>query len=423
MNQTASGYSIRQSLSLPNVRRLLRERHGWLLAIGLAIAFAIISMFIGGMITLSPVQGAYEFELIGWSGTQSWWFYPEFLGVQPWGLVQLPWFPTLAMTLVSLGAGMGAAAGIVLLAPLLRRKNRKSGAALGGIAAGTAPAAAAFATVGACCCTSCGTAAGLVVVAATTGTSVSDLLINTWYLALFQISVVYAALLFQDRALRRSLDHCVVPKLDRYLIATSLLRLALLIAGLTWAMAMFAEWAQTDPWTAPAPIWYHWMFEHLLLSGVAISVALFPAELEAVVRRWGHRIPGLATRVLLAVAAITWGGWVAPSLVQLGLGGFFNELFGYLGLPSAWGATPPDVALGPALYFHWAFQHLLLAGFSLSLAVAPLTVLRWLNRSSEAPESQPEGPQGEPQQFGPSMPVLEATGERVTSAPSYPEKY
>ncbi len=221
------------------------------------------------------------------------------------------------------------------------------------------------------------------------------LLRENWYLDLFQLAVVGIALLAQERALSLPADDCPVPpKTDGRFVLASLLRIALLIAGITWSLAMFVEWIEVPPLTAGAPIWYHWIFEHQLLSGTAIAAGMFPKEFASWIQGFYRGFAGRAFRVALLVAGVTWGIWVPAALTGLGLGGFLNELLGVLGASPAVGAIPPDAAFGAALAFHWAFQHLLLAGFAILLAVHPRLALAPLLRTVEGPSAvgAPAGP-------------------------------
>lgn len=199
-----------------------------------------------------------------------------------------------------------------------------------------------------------------------------------------------------ERGLRAESAACLptAPLRGRFLAGT-VLRIALLIAGMTWSLAMFVEWGEVSPWTAPASLWYHWIFEHQLLSIVAILAALFTEDLWNAVGRWGSKSVGWAARASLLVAGFSWGVWVPSAAVSLGLGGFLNELFGVLGLPASWGSVQPAAIFGAALAFHWGFQHLLLGAFAIILSLRPslgLAPLRWTLRGV-APGSDSGAPQ------------------------------
>lgn len=363
-----------------------------------ALAVAWAEMTAGGMLSLQPTQGIYTVEVLRVPGASTWWFYPEGLIVQPWGIVQLPWLPTVAMALVALGAGLGSAASIQVVVAWWRRRRAQSGSAsMAGIAAGAGPGVASLASLGACCCTSCSSAAGLAIVAAASGTSVGTLYQVDWYLPIFQLGVVYLSLLAQERALRRTdlPDATADPRGGAFVVG-ALLRLVLLIAGTTWSLAMFVEWGSIDPANASSALWYHWIFEHQLLSFLAIGAALFPGELAKFVASTARRGGSWLLRSALAVPAVTWGIGVPPALRSLGLGGFVNELLGAAGVGPGQGGLRPEVAFGPALLFHWGFQHLALAGFALLLALDPSFAVRPLLATLSPGSPLPGEPAGAP---------------------------
>lgn len=373
--------------TLRETRRRLATRRGRGLVAGIAVAYAFVSMLVGSMLILEPIGGDY-FWMVLWSGNGTHaWDYPGLLVVGSWGILSLPLFPTVAMIVVSIGVGIGGAAAVVLLLPWLRRLTVGSRrTATAGAAAGMGPAVTGLATLGACCCTTCAGAAGISVVAATSGTTLSALLVNDWYIGAFQMVVVAVSLLAQERAFRLTGPACPVPPpFDRRFAAGAALRLGLLIAGVTWSLAMLVEWGTTDPLTAGPGLWYHWILEHQLLALLAVGAALFPQELARAFRALGHSFTTYALRVALAVAGVTWAIGVPPTLVSAGLGGLVNEMLGYAGVGAAWGAVPPDSPLGWALVFHWLMQHLFLGAFALAVAVDPRRALAPLLWSTPAP--------------------------------------
>jgi hypothetical protein len=404
-------------LGLGATRSILRPRGGRIWAAAIAVVVAIASMIVGGMVQLVPTQGGYTVELVTYGAPSNWWYYPELLVVQPWGIVQLAFLPTIATLLVAVGAGIGSAAALRLLLPVFRlRPIGGPQRTAAGVAAGLGPGVASFATLGACCCTTCSALGGLALVAAASGTSPQSLLTSNWYLPVFQVGIVYAFLLAQERSLRALASDCGPPvPLDRRFAFGAALRIGLLIAGVSWSIAMLVEWGSGGPGGASAAEWYHWTFEHQLLSLAAIVAAMFPREATNAFARHARSVGAILLRAALAIAAVTWGGWVPPLLVKWGLGGFLNELLGYWGLPASWGAVAPDGAVGAPLIFHWAFQHLLLAGFALVLALRPsaaLAPLRWTvardaNDTSANPAAvRPRSTRG--RQEAPSNPTLSA---------------
>ncbi|HYM39385.1 MAG TPA: hypothetical protein VEY12_04465 [Thermoplasmata archaeon] len=373
--------------SLRRTRALLSTRRTRALALGIGLAFLLLSMLIGQMLTFPDLPGSamVSVQLSG----NPWWDFPELFVFTPGVALDLLFLPTLTMALVSAGVGIGGTAALVTAIPRLREspvdgtRNKATPTAAGAGAAITG-----LATMGACCCTTCAGALGVAVVAAASGTDIALLLRENWYLDVFQLVVVGVALLAQERALRIPADSCPTPpRLDRGFVAGSVLRVALLVAGITWSLAMFVEWVDVPPGSAGPGLWYHWIFEHQLLALAAIAAGMFPKESLAWLRRATRGMEGWILRGALVVAGVTWGLWVPPTLTGLGLGGLINEVLGVLGASVSTGAIAPDSFFGPALLFHWIFQHALLAGFAVALAVNPNVALRPLLRTVQGTES------------------------------------
>jgi hypothetical protein len=372
MTERRGAVGLRGSIALRAIRRDLTERRAWPVVGVLAVAFAAISMILGQMLILEPVSGPVLVGAVLPSGGGHLWDFPELYAVGPWGVLVLPFLPTVAMALVSVGVGMGATVAAGQVATRLRRDPARPMSPTG-VAVGAGPAIGGLATIGACCCTACASTAGVAVVAAASGVGPAELLVNDWYVGVFQLVLVCVTLVALDRSLAGVVGRCPSEVVrPRRQAAGALLRLALVVAGVTWSLAMLVEWGSVDPLTAAPAQWYHWGIEHQLLGAAAVAAGLFPSEFAGFVRRHARTFGGLVGRVALGAGAVSWGLWVPAPFVAAGLGGFMNELFGTLGAPAGWGAVAPDAALGPALLFHWAFQHLLLATFALALAIRPL---------------------------------------------------
>ncbi len=385
--------TLRSYLGLRSIRALLASRRARLLAVLIAVLYAIVSLFVGLMIQAVPGASPLSVHVIAQAPASDWWDYPALIVNAPGWTLFLPFLPTATMVLVSVAVGLAMGACVVLVASRLR--SRKADMA-SGAGAGVAPAVAGLATLGACCCTACTATLSVGVIASVSGTDLFTLLANNWYLDVFQLAIVGLSLVALERGLRQAETECApkVPLNARFWTGAAL-RFALLLAGITWSLAMLVEWGVVSPVAASPATWYHWIFEHQLLSLVAIGVALFPAEAVRVVTRVGKRMPARIGRGALFIAGLTWGLWVPPSLTSAGLGGFVNEFFGLLGLPTSWGAIPLDAGVGAPLLFHWAFQHLLLAGFAMLLAVRPELALAPLGWTSPLPSSHSLGTVGD----------------------------
>jgi hypothetical protein len=377
-------------LSLAETRRFLREAHARMMAVFFAVLYALGTMVLGGMLIIARVPGGYTTEIL-WGnalGTGSW-NYPGLLLVAPWGVVSLPFLATLAMVIVSAGVGIGVSVAIVIVVRLLRdRREAGAGAGTVGTIAGLTPAMIALVTLGACCSTTAVATAGVGLVAQASGSSLNNLLVNNWYLDVFQVSIVYVALIAQELILRvyggllgltpasvlaAGSTPATAPH-PRPSLAIAALRAALLLAGLTWSLAMFAEWAGPSPPLGSGALWFQWVMQHQLVGDFAVAVALFPGAILGPLRRAASA--PRAFRGALLVAGLSLVAWTPPAIARAGAPGFLNELFGVAGLPAAWGAVSPVFGLSLALVARWAFQYMLLGAFALAVAVAPSGVAK-----------------------------------------------
>lgn len=368
------------------------------LAVLIATAYALGSMALGGMLVLAHLSGGYTFTIL-WGnalGLQNW-NYPLLLIEAPWGFVVLPFFATLSMVLVSVGVGLGMAVAILLGVQLIR-EHRVSTArpAATGAVAGLTPAMIALVTLGACCSTTAVATGGVGLVAQASGSSSANLLLNNWYLGVFQVVVVYVALIAQELLLSiygslfgkndpRFVDSTEPSRpLNGRAVATAALRAGLLAAGVTWALAVVATWTTTDPMNASAGLWFNWLFEHWLVGGLAIATALSPSTARSWTGAFGSAVPRFLARAMLFASAFALGLWVPPPLAGAGVEGLGNEVLGSLGFPGPFGAVAPAYPWGLVLALRWGFQYILLAGFAGAVALSPERVLHWMTEDAPA---------------------------------------
>ena len=374
-------------LTLRELRAYVVRSHAVMMSAFLALVYALLAMTESGMLVLGRFGGGYSvFYYASNPLGQQPWNYPGLLVVAPWGVVELPWFGTFSMVVVSAGVGLGMAAAVLLAFVGLRRRRTETGgpATLGSLA-GLTPAMIAALALGACCSTTAAATAGVGVIAQVSGSTTANLLYNNWYLGLFQIVVVWVALVAQEALLRAYGDLFGVPRAagsgrpsrparpDRRAVAGSLFRFALLVGGVTWSLAMFASWTDTDPTRASAAMWFDWIVLHQFVSVLAVAAALFPLGLADLLRR---RLPSRLVRGAALVGGVLLLVGAPPPLSGWGVAGLGNELLAAAGAPSAWGGVP--TAFGPlgALVFHWAAQYLLLGGFALAVALRPAWAVR-----------------------------------------------
>ncbi len=418
----APSHGLLAILTLRETRRFVRERHGRMMAAFFAVVFALVSMWVGEMLILTPLH-VTPYAGILWSpGTNpQWWNYPGILVVGGWGVLDLPFLPTWTMIFVSIGVGIGISAAILLAIELVRM--RRSGAARStaiGSGVGLTPAMIALVTLGACCSTGAAAAAGIGAVAQTTGSTTYTLVANSWYLSLFQVVVMGIALIAQEQLLfvtrgifaRVGVDRdppalAAPAPLDRRFIVGAILRVALLVGGITWSLAMVADWITIPPQSASAAIWFSWGIQYQLPALLAILVALFPSAihrgLTTLARSWS-----LVLRAALLVAGLSLVTWVPPPISSWGIYGIGNEILGMLGLPAGWGAVVPLTTDGLTVALRWGFQYLLVGGFAIAFALLAARALLpiewsagWVGAGSPAPIST-VAPLGSPPSPGPS---------------------
>jgi hypothetical protein len=367
-----------------------------MMAVFFAILYALGMMVLGGMLIVTRVTGGYTWGIL-WGNAlgQSPWNYPGFYLVAPWGVVTLPFLATWSMIFVSVGVGIGVSMSLLITARLLR--DRQLSAAQPGAVvsvAGLTPAMIALVTLGACCSVTAAATAGVGLVAQSSGSTVNNLLVNNWYLDVFQVVVVFIALIASEMLLEvygglfgleprgelTGIASVSPPPLTPRLVVGSALRVALLVGGLTWALAGVAEWTTMNLASASAVFWFQWAVEHELLAVFAIATALFPAAIARWMTVGSPGVPRYALRLGLLLGGLSLVSWVPPVVAAGGAPGLLNEVFGIGGLPSAWGAVPPIYPLGAALYFRWGFQYLLLGGFATLAVLAPARAfapIRW----------------------------------------------
>lgn len=419
-----------------------------MMAVFFSLVYALGAMLYGGMLIFAHIPGGYTTQILWGSGNglQSW-NYPALFIVAPWGVVQLPYFATVAMVLVSIGVGIGMTVAILLTVELVRRNKKAAGAgrrSAVGSAAGFTPAMLALVTLGACCSTTAAATAGIGALAQASGTTTDNLLLNNWLLGVFQVTIVWVALVAQELLLvvyggvfglagtkvLSDSGRVPHPPPDRRFAVGAALRIGLLAAGVTWALAVLAQWTVTSPLAGSAALWFEWVFQHWLLAFFAIFAALFPIGTLRFLQRISSRTEGRLLRGLFLVSGVSLVTWVPPILATAGIDSLVNEVFGVLALPAGWGAVTP-AATGPlAISLRWGFQFILLGGFAIAAALWPdgaLAPLLWsarfprptdgearISSLADQPQLEPENSESVPTSRAPAPMVIES----ASSSPS-----
>ena len=400
-------FKVGSLLSLRGTRSILAGRRYRALVGAIGLAYAVGAMVVGGMLYFpAHPLGTGWFFYIYPSGPGPSWIYPAILAGGPTFELVLPLVSGILMTLSSAGVGLGMALAVFLGARLIRqRRAGLLGPTAAGSFAGLTPAMIAFVTLGACCSTTAAATAGIGLAAQSTGTTTTAVLANAWYLGVFQVVVIYVALLAQEQLLRvygrlwgslsrdspspsASIDPS--PAFGAREVGSAILRVALAAAGITWSLSVFTDWFPPLSGRSSAGTWFGGIFLHAVPGTFAVLVALFPAG----VRAFWSRLPGapsrLAIRGLLLGTGVALLTWIPAPLSRTGVVALGNELLGYAGFPASWGAVVPP-ALGPVgLALRWVFQFVLLGAVALAVGVAPEAALRPFLRSRAARTEKPE---------------------------------
>jgi hypothetical protein len=367
----------------------------------IGLGYALGAMVFGGMLYLpsSPLKTGW-FVYVYPSGPGPSWTYPAILAGGPNFFVDLPIVSAILMTLSAAGVGLGMSLAVLLGVRLTRR--RRAGLlrpTVVGSAAGLTPVMIALVTLGACCSTTAAATAGIGLAAQSSGTTPAAALANAWYLGVFQVVVIYVALIAQEQLLSvygllfggptagpptPGAETGKLPPLGWRGAGSALLRIALVTAGVTWSLSMFTDWFSTPPARASAAAWLGWTLQHQVPGILAVLVALFPAGALAF---WTKLTTGrwaLAIRGVLATSGVALLTWIPAPLSGAGAAALGNELLGYWGFPSSWGAVAPPALGLVGLSLRWTFQFGLLGIVAVGMGISPEITLKPLLRSSAA---------------------------------------
>lgn len=395
-------------LTLHRTRGLLLGLRYRLLVGVVALAYAFGAMVFGGMLYFPPhpLTTGWLFYIYP-TGPGPSWAYPILLVEGPYFQLGLPFISAILVTLSAAGVGLGMSAAVFLSAGLIRDRGRASVLPTSlGTAVGLTPVMIALVTLGACCSTTAAATAGIALAAQSSGTTPAAALANGWYLGIFQAAVIYVALVAQEQLLivfgffsrspggSSGLESrgAEVPLRRGMGVASALLRLALVGAGLTWSLSMLTAWFTLSPEHASVATWVGWIGQHQVPGVLAVLVGLFPA---ATLRFWTHlssRVPRAALRALLIGCGLSLLLWVPPPLSGLGVAGLGNELLGFWGFPSSWGAVAPPALGIVGLSLRWAFQLALLGLVTLSMGISPEATVRPMVLASGLPRTAPSSP-------------------------------
>ncbi|MCI4363072.1 MAG: hypothetical protein L3K13_02030 [Thermoplasmata archaeon] len=403
MRTTSGRARLWALLTLQRTRSLLAPLPWRLLVGAISLLYAAGAMVVGRMLYFPShaVRGGW-FLYVYPSGPGPSWMYPAILAGGPNFELALPMTSGILMTLSAAGVGLGMALAALLIVRLWReRRTAVHLPTAVGSAAGLTPALLALLTLGACCSTTAAATAGIGLAAQSTGTTASAALANAWYLGVFQVSVIFVALLAQEQlvaiygVLFRGPDGEAgsAPSSPRPTqlgargAASGLLRVCLVVAGVTWSLAALPSWFTNPHGATAASRGVSLAFLHFGPGLLAVLLALFPVETLAAWRRLERTALGTVLRGSLLAGGLALLTWLPPPLDGAGGGGLGNELLGFAGLPASWGAVAPPALLPIALFARWGLQFLLLGSFAVAVGIAPETAVRALRWSSAAPRT------------------------------------
>lgn len=355
--------------------------------------YAFGSMILGGMLIFARTGQSGVSVLILTAG-HPWWDYPGMLVTFPGGNLELPFFPTVAMVAVSIGVAIGMSVAAVIGGRLIAIRRASAGRPLAaGAIAGFTPAMLALVTMGACCTVTTASAAGLGLVAQTSGTTVDSLLTNNWYLGVFQMLVVFVALLAQEGILivygpylgmqtgsiaRSNRPTAELSPLSGRDVELGALRALLVGAAALWSLWGFAFTFTPDGALTSASSWFGFWVGHQAVAGLVVAVALFPQPFQRLFAAPGARRSKWATRGLAAFLGALTVTWLPPAVTSGQTRGLLNMVLGLAGAPAAWGATAPAVTGVTAIALELTLGYALLGGFLIAMAVAPARALDWV---------------------------------------------
>ena len=400
VSTAADLHELWATLVLARTRELVVRRHAIPLAVLIGTVYALIALVVGQMLVFG-LTGVQSTTVIYLPQGSPWWNFPLLVVEAPNAVLSLPFFATGTMVLVAAGIGLGMSVAVLLAVDLVRERRRDLGRpASVGAAAGLTPAMIALVTLGACCSTTAAATAGIGVVAQASGSNVDQLLANSWFLGVFQVAVLWVSLIAQERLVLAYASLGAGPAAFEDVGRTrdarapayaAVLRAGLLVGGVTWSLAMVADWTGLSPWNASPANWCAWILLHQVPALLAVGVALYPREIGALFNAGTASARTLALRLLAASGGIGLLAWYPSVLVGSGLHGWANELLGALGYPASTGAVAPPTSDAVALGFRWGLQFLLLGAFALSASLAPDRVFPRLagavtGRSERSPE-------------------------------------
>ncbi len=390
-------------LFLRRTRTLVARPFGRALAAAIALAYALGAMLVSGSLELGPTAvTSTSVEVLRNTNGTDWWDYPALVAIGPHFLLVVPFFGGVAMAVVSIGVGLGMAAGVLVSIELVRRRRSvPAGSGAASSLAGLTPGLIVLLTLGACCSTSAAALAGLGAIAQSSGSPLENVLLNSWYVSLFQVGVLYVALVAQEQLLRFYSGLLRGPSayIDRPTVdrpwtpgraAGVALRILLIVGGTLWLLAGLLELGGSPPPGAlPSVLLVGTLLQHFGLGLIALAAGLVPADLLRMRLPIGSSRP---LRGLTAVVGVSVAVGTPPPLAGGGAPGLVNVVLGLLRVPASWGGSAPVAGEAPGALLAWSVLYAAVALLVTVLAIAPGRTLRQLGADTgvASPEPAPD---------------------------------
>ncbi len=391
-------------LTLRRTRAVVRGRGGRLAVAGIALAYVFIALLAGYMLEFARTGASgVSVEVLTNRYSPAWWNYPALLVVAPGGVLALPFLATVAMVLVSMGVGLGMGAGLILEVRFVRswRTVKASGGTASPLA-GLTPAMVAVLTLGACCSTSAAAAGGIGAIAEASGTTYNQILLNSWYLNVFQVAVLGLALIAQEQLIAvygnllgtSSEASQRVPDATRRAASTvrgpvPAVRLFLIVTGTLWTLSLLVQLAAPS---AGAPLTGRIIgaiYQHGFIGVAAIAAGLLPGSVRRAVTQPKLQRFVRGGRALLLVGGASIAVGVPPPVSGWGVYGLGNEVLGAAGVPARLGGVPPPGGFGAPMDLFVAAIYATLGIATILFALYPCEVLRRLTGDGTTPTSGP----------------------------------
>jgi hypothetical protein len=235
-------------------------------------------------------------------------------------------------------------------------------------------------------------------VAVASGTSYDQILLNSWFLNVFQIMVLGIALIAQELLIgiyaglvktvpTEAPSPVEAPRsaARRFRAPVLAIRVFFIVAGTLWVLSgLVGLTAHASSATFPGFLVGD-LLQHGFVGVIAIAAGLTPSLLLGLSTQDQRARVVRAGRALLLVGGASIAVGVPPPLTGWGLSGFGNYLLGAVGVPTRMGGVMPPGGGGVVLDLGIASLYALLGVLAVLLALYPDRMLREFGGGSGGP--------------------------------------